>query len=50
MTIVAQPCEASVELATVGELDEAQFQGFYFSKPMAARDVPAWIRGRSASD
>lgn len=48
MTIVAEGVETMAELNAVRESGCDEVQGYYFSKPLAARDVQQWMRERQA--
>ena len=48
MTIVAEGVETVAELDAVRESGCDEVQGFYFSRPMAARLVQSWVIQRAA--
>ena len=48
MKVVAEGVETQDQLATFLTLDCDMVQGFYFSPPMTAEQVPAWLDARAA--
>jgi diguanylate cyclase (GGDEF)-like protein len=49
MNIVAEGVETIAELDAVRQSGCDEVQGYYFSKPLAARDVPPWMRDHQAT-
>ncbi|MEM6579473.1 MAG: EAL domain-containing protein, partial [Pseudomonadota bacterium] len=41
---LAEGVETSAELRVLREIGFRRFQGYYFAKPLAAADVPGWVR------
>ncbi len=49
MTIVAEGVETIAELNAVRESGCDEVQGYYFSRPLAAKDVLAWVSARDTA-